>query len=164
MSTKEITNSEDVIDSRDVIERIAELRSTLESEFEEWQANRKLDDDARENESELTLALPSDVELEQWAAAIAADPDHLYQEEATEFHLLSLLAEDGASLSDWEDGVGLIRESHFEDYARELAEDIGSIKRDMGWPCNCIDWKEAADQLLMDYTSVDFDGVTYYAR
>ena len=28
----------------------------------------------------------------------------------------------------------------------------------------CIDWAQAARELRMDYTSVDFDGVTYWIR
>lgn len=60
--------------------------------------------------------------------------------------------------------VTLIRESHFEDYAQELAEDIGAIDRDAGWPLRHIDWEAAADELLIDYTSTEFDGVIYHYR
>jgi hypothetical protein len=28
----------------------------------------------------------------------------------------------------------------------------------------CIDWNEAASELQMDYTAVEFDGVTYWVR
>lgn len=55
----------------------------------------------------------------------------------------------------------LIRDSYFETYAQELAEDIGAVQRGASWPCNCIDWAKAARQLQQDYASVDFDGVTY---
>ena len=58
----------------------------------------------------------------------------------------------------------LIRDSHFETYAQEFAEDIGAIQRGMAWPCNCIDWAKAARELQQDYASVDFDGVTYWVR
>lgn len=60
--------------------------------------------------------------------------------------------------------VGLIRESHFQDYAQELAEDIGAINSEAGWPTGCIDWEQAADELLIDYSSVEFEGITYYYR
>lgn len=60
--------------------------------------------------------------------------------------------------------VTLIRESYFQDYARELAEDIGAINRDAEWPNNCIDWEAAANALLVNYTSTEFKGVTYYYR
>jgi len=43
-------------------------------------------------------------------------------------------------LEDWGYGAHLIREDYFEDYARELAEDIGAIDRDANWPLSYIDW------------------------
>jgi len=65
---------------------------------------------------------------------------------------------------DWEHGETLIRESHFTEYAQDLADDIGAISRDLKWPYTCIDWERAAKELKYDYTSADFDGVTYYFR
>jgi antirestriction protein len=61
-------------------------------------------------------------------------------------------------------GVSLIREDYFEDYARELAEDIGAIDADAAWPNNYIDWEAAANALQMDYTSIEIQGDTYYYR
>jgi hypothetical protein len=46
----------------------------------------------------------------------------------------------------------------------QLAEDIGAINGDATWPNNCIDWDQAAKELRMDYTAVDFDGITYWIR
>ena len=60
--------------------------------------------------------------------------------------------------------TGLIRDSYFEDYARELADDIGAIDRHAQWPTNHIDWKSAAEALQEDYTSAVLDGVTYWMR
>jgi hypothetical protein len=67
-------------------------------------------------------------------------------------------------IEDWEHGATLIAEHHFEDYARELAEDIGALPRDYTWPTSCIDWERAARELQMDYTPVEFLGTTYYVR
>ena len=61
-------------------------------------------------------------------------------------------------------GETLIRDTYFEDYARELAEDIGAINRDASWPNNCIDWEEAASQLQQDYFSVEYGDVIYWIR
>ena len=58
----------------------------------------------------------------------------------------------------------MIREDAFEDYARELAEDIGAVPSDVGWPVYCIDWERAARDLAMDYMSVRFMGDDYYIR
>lgn len=66
--------------------------------------------------------------------------------------------------SEWPYGASMIREDTFEDYARELAEEIGAINDDAQWPATCIDWERAASELAMDYTSVDFLGYSYYVR
>lgn len=77
---------------------------------------------------------------------------------------LRKLAKQGESLEDWEYGVTLVRDSYFEAYAQELAEDIGATSRDWSWPNNCIDWEKAARELQVDYTDLEFNGVTYWAR
>jgi hypothetical protein len=60
--------------------------------------------------------------------------------------------------------ITLIRDSYFRDYAQELAEDIGAIPADAGWPSRCIDWDQAARELQQDYSSIEFDGITYWTR
>lgn len=116
--TKELTNTEDIIDSRDIIARIEELESME----------------------------PRD------------------EDEETELKGLKALAEEAEGCADWPYGETLIRDSYFVEYAEQLAEDIGAINRDSTWPNDCIDWDRAAEQLQMDYTSVDFDGVIYWLR
>lgn len=58
----------------------------------------------------------------------------------------------------------LILESEFEDYARELADDIGAVDKNAGWPTRCIDWEQAAAELAQDYTTVTYQGNDYYNR
>jgi hypothetical protein len=65
---------------------------------------------------------------------------------------------------DWKYGEILIRDTYFQDYAKELAEECDMIKDDSKWPLNCIDWEKAADELQQDYISVEFDGETYWIR
>lgn len=60
--------------------------------------------------------------------------------------------------------VIFIADSDFEEYAQEFAEDIGAINRDATWPNNCIDWELAAQELQHDYSTVEYDGVTYWYR
>lgn len=62
----------------------------------------------------------------------------------------------------WQYGIAFISDDYFEDYARELAEDIGAIPKNSTWPVYCIDWEWAARELRMDYSAVDIDGVTYW--
>lgn len=71
---------------------------------------------------------------------------------------------DSFGADSWEFGAQFIRYDNMEDYAQELANDIGVIHGDLQWPLNCIDWEQAARELAMDYTEFDFDGVEYLAR
>jgi len=134
-----ISNTEDVIDSRDVIARIEELR-------EAW--------------AESTGDDPADYALsgDDWKVGLGEDEG----EEIVA--LLALAADAGQYSPGWEHGETLVRDSYFEEYARELAEEIGAINPDAAWPATCIDWEQAARELLIDYGSVDFDGVTYWIR
>lgn len=135
----EITNTQDIIDSYEVTERIQELR-------EEW--------------AEATGDDPSDYTLteDDWAVGLGYDG-------AREIvALMELESEGAAATPDWPYGATLIHEDYFTTYAQEMAEDIGAIDRDAGWPYQYIDWDRAADALKMDYMPVEFDGQTYYVR
>lgn len=149
----EITNYDDVIDSRDVIERIEELI-----------ARRDDLDDARKDYNERAHLLePGD--QAQLARVVCQCEEEYGEDESAELAALVALAEEAEGYApDWKYGEALIRDSHFKDYAMELAEDIGAIPKDIAWPCSCIDWDQAARELQMDYTAVDFDGVTYWIR
>lgn len=143
-----------VFDSRDVIARIDELQG----ERDGFTATCK--------ECGATIDEPSDtcpssdgegphLPEETWAEAYPEEADELAKLEAFE-------QEQGAA--DWRHGETFIADNYFEDYARELAEDIGAIRRHMSWPYTCIDWEEAADQLKQDYSSVELDGNTFWYR
>lgn len=54
--------------------------------------------------------------------------------------------------------------SEFQDYAEQLAQDLGRISGDEGWPLNHIDWEAAAEALKEDYMEFEFDGETYLIR
>lgn len=131
----DISNSDDVIDSRDVIARIEELEDGLQ---------------------ECDTALHNGN-----CVSTTEEMDDMRQELAA---LKALADEAEGYAADWRHGETLIRDSYFQDYAQELAEDIGAINANAQWPNNCIDWEQAARELQMDYTAVDFDGVTYWIR
>jgi hypothetical protein len=57
----------------------------------------------------------------------------------------------------------LIRDSYFTDYAREMIDDCGELPRDLPHYI-AIDWEETAGNILVDYSSIDIDGTTYYFR
>lgn len=150
----DISNTDDIINSRDVIERIEELR-------DEW---AELQEAVTEAAEDLEDCAPEDEPALQ-AAYREAQQDADNWDGGNELATLEALAEEASGYaSDWHYGEMLIRDSCFEDYAQELAEDIGAIDRNTFWPNNCIDWKEAAEQLQQEYTAVNFDGVTYWVR
>ena len=60
--------------------------------------------------------------------------------------------------------VTLICDSYFAEYAQQFADDVGAIDREQTWPSNCIDWEKAANELRIDYSEVEFDGITYLYR
>lgn len=69
-----------------------------------------------------------------------------------------------AGIEDWQDGAQLIRDDHFQDYAEDLADDLGLTGRGEKWPFTCIDWVQAAQELQYDFTPYTFDGETYWVR
>ena len=152
-------NTDDTIDSRDIIARMEEL-----TEERDGLAEALTDAEGVE---------PADPEDTDDCERIEADADaardalsYWDSENGDELkHLTALCKEAGGYAEDWEYGVTLIRDSYFMTYAMELADDIGALEG-IGdkWPATCIDWDKAARELQMDYTSVEFGGATYWVR
>jgi hypothetical protein len=132
---RSISNSDNVIDSRDVIARIRDLESEIE--------------DILDSEDK-----------EDWDKHDQEEVDDLRDELAA----LKALEEEASASPDWIYGETLIRDSYFTEYAQQLADDLGVIDRNAGWPTAYVDWDAAADALKQDYISVDYDGVEYWIR
>jgi len=47
-----------------------------------------------------------------------------------------------------------------EDFAREMADSLGAVDKNASWPMNCIDWEQAAKELMYDYSEAN----GYYFR
>lgn len=77
---------------------------------------------------------------------------------------IALVDDEAGGVPDFRYGAHFIREDDFIGYARELAEDIGAISGDEGWPLHCIDWEYAARELRMDYTDATILGYDYLVR
>lgn len=206
----DITNTSDIIDIRDVIERVEELREQRSHRYvvgfnmpgympdsdpaevdDADDARASLADEMRrsaeteeESAEELEAAanaleiLSSEEECAEWGRTIGQfhywlsyeglaglDDDEKEELETLEGLLSDLKGYGGDE--QWDGSwypVTLIRDSYFRDYAQELAEDCGFIPEGSRWPCTCIDWEQAAHELRMDYSSVEYDGVTYWYR
>jgi chromosome segregation ATPase len=154
---------DDIIDSRQVIARLDELQDEhegLKEALGEWQeALSELADDesATEDDKEKAQAEYDDADsaLSDWL-----------EENESEFEALKTLNEVGESYAgDWDHGATLVLDSYFEDYARQLAEDIhGGEMRNASWPFDHIDWNAAAEALKADYTEIEVDGESYWVR
>jgi hypothetical protein len=194
-----ISNSDDSIDSRDVIARIEELEAArlpftagwnmagfmpdnTPEGFADFDDARQWivdalktfeDDESDEDRATNYCHAAEEVNLESspfsitvngyafWVTAAERDGlDESDHEELTNLRALAAQAEGYAS--DWEHGAALIRDSAFEEHARQFAEDCGLVDSNAKWPRRCIDWEQAARELQQDYTSVEFDGVTYW--
>ena len=152
---------DDIIDSRDVIARIEELR-------EERQDILGRLEEARDNWAEYdadTDEGAASAELQQWVCDAERDLENWdASDEADELRILEALASEGEASPDWQYGETLIRESYFKDYAQQMAEDCGMIPDNLTWPCTCIDWEQATRELRSDYSEIEFDDVTYLIR
>jgi hypothetical protein len=152
--------SADIIDIRELIKRFEELETDLQSAHEEGQFMSDFSDwidNCRDNSNPVYSAFGDERGKE-------------VQEGIEEFYKLREILNSLASYSGNEQWRGdwyplmLIRDSHFEDYAQELAEDIGSIQKNPQWPYTCIDWAQAAKELQQYYSSIDIEGETYHYR
>ena len=157
------SNTDNVIDSRDVIERIEELGSEREAlvaditAAEEDLADASDDTSVLKEDAEELSELGKKVDeakvlLEEWDA-----------DNGEELAALRSLQDECEGYSDWRHGETLIRDGYFEEYAQDLAEDLG-MDKDQPWPYSCIDWKKAAEELQQDYSLITFDGEDYWIR
>lgn len=161
---RDVRNTDDVIDSRDVIARIEELETERqELVVAKAMASQNVVDTSTDNnstEKDYAQAEEAEQELEDAHQALI-DWDN---ENDPELQSLTSLRDEAEGCSDWAYGETLIHEDYFETYAQELAGDLGLIQEGASWPHTCIDWKQAAKELEQDYTTVDFDGVNYLIR
>ena len=102
-------------------------------------------------------------EVEEWTEIVNAGQEEERRDEYPGLEDISRLGELEALFGELGEEARhetAIRASDFEEYA----EDIGTIDREQNWPNYCIDWERAARDLAMDYTSFDFEGVSYLVR
>ena len=128
----------DVIDVRDIIARVLELR------------------DERDEYNE-KMGSP-----DAWDGVPDGESDELNMLEG----ILSELAGYGGDEEfdgDWYP-VELVADSYFQEYAQNLAEECGMVDTNARWPMTCIDWEQAARELQQDYSSIEICGATYGYR
>ena len=135
---RDLSNSADTLDVRDLIERLEELETEREAAEDKAAEGHAASGFGRDERDELAA-------LESFLSEFKGyGGDHQWR-------------------GDWYP-VTFIRDSYWKEFAQDFAEEIGAVNSDAGWPNNCIDWDQAARELQMDYTGGYFEGVTYWAR
>lgn len=138
------TNMDDIIDSRDVIARIDELEGEL----------RDLEDAADDAADDSARAAEILAEIHAWRTG----------EEGQELAALQALAAEASQYADdWQHGATLVSLDYWPTYAMEMVRDMGDLPKNLP-DYIVIDWEATAGNLEVDYTEVDFGGVTYLVR
>lgn len=149
----------DVLDSRDLQERIEELETELEELTLEL-------DDAEEELDTYNGGDDEDLrELQEEEVNHAKDAMKEWKDEnQEELDALNAL-KDYCGDYGWISGIAFIAEEAFEEYVQGLAADLyGNDVHNDNWPFCYIDWEKAADALRQDYSSIDYRGTTYLFR
>jgi antirestriction protein len=98
-------------------------------------------------------------------AEVLADAERRYIEVAPFLAWLDNqgYAVDGDHFSDFEDAYcGEWKDE--EDYAYQLAEDLGAVPEGHSWPASYVDWQRAARDLFMDHTAIRSPGGIWVFR
>jgi hypothetical protein len=133
---REISNHDDTIDSRDIIERIEELERDKEiaEDPEHPDPDYFTEDEADELRKLKALAEEAEGYAGDWRFGATLIHDDHFTDYARNF---------------------------FEETADR---DTRELVQKAAWPFSSLDWDAAAEDLKDDYTGVDFDGETYWVR
>mgnify|MGYP006892914985 FL=1 len=130
--------SADVIDVRDIIARVLELRGERD-EYNDEMGSPDAWDGVPDGEPE-ELALLEDIR----AGLAGYGGDEKFEGDRYP--------------------AQLIADSYFQEYAQNLAEDCGMVDTNARWPMSCIDWEQAALELQMDYNYIQIHDSSYWYR
>lgn len=147
-----ISNREDLLDSRDIIDRIEELAKIQIEAFNEQQSIEG-DEDLQIEEDDY-----QDDHFREWLKQGAS-----LENDKNELLALLALNDECEGLSDWGYGETLIHSSYWVQYVEDLLIDCGDLPREIP-SYIAIDWEKTADNIEQDYMRVDFDGEEYLIR
>ena len=142
--------TDDILDVRDLIERFEELESERDNFLEE----KELDEQEKTNSNN--------------PAVIKWEESEDGKEYLQLFNLLGELCGNGGDKKwrgDWYP-ITLINSDYFTEYTKELVEDWGYVRRGDGekelpWWIS-IDWDDTAENVKVDYSTIDIEDETYY--
>lgn len=140
---KPINNT--VFDSRDLIEYMEELQSTIVDAYNDENPDNELTDiDEIEDQASEEFLTNYQTEIEEW-------------------NELTAFANDLDGAPDFQHGEGIIHENYWDEYVEEMLKDTGYISSDLpSWIV--IDWSGTANNVSADYITATYQGDTYYIR
>lgn len=169
--SRDISKYDNIIDSRDVIARIVDLQDDLEvacDEHKERLAEERADgidiDDATPPRDEVIDDTDIDLDCASFvrgkmatfaAAGVSGEAAELVE-------LLDFRDSAEGYTPDWRYGMSLINDGYFKKYAQKYAETENLVSED--WPNTCVDWEQAAEELKMDYTAIEFGDETFWVN
>lgn len=139
-----ISTMKDVIDTRDLQDRLTELEDIKEL-IE--QVQNEIDAQPVENADRIE-------ELKIKLEDLQSDFDQVEFDELTEM---------SNEIPEWKDGNTLIKEDYFEQYCQELCEDIGDIPKNIPTYI-VIDWAATANNIKYDYSECSYKNEIYLYR
>jgi len=161
--TDPIDNSDDILDSRNILSRYEHVTDEINSIFDG--AGRELFDlellAKCDNGAKLRRVVARMVERLQKSGDSQADDLEEYFEE---WILLKDTFIDNLSYSNMREGIIFLRDSYMDErWAEQEARDLGYLSDDLPYLIESnIDFKGILEDLQNGYTSLDFDGVTYW--
>ena len=153
MKTEEITNSADILDSRDIQERYDALTQTIEDAFV----------DAGRDSFDFLAAWDKDEKKTGAIVEYLIKRDLLDESEFDEWTLIRHTFIDNMSeFYEWDDGMTFLRDSYMnEDWAEKEMEDLGYLSRDIHSIIQSnINFAGILEDLQQDYSELEFDGVS----
>ena len=169
---KTISNTDNVIDSRDIIDRIDELTGDFQILVDDTE-----NAETEEHKEAAYVALSDwlgnvDVTAELKALdglTFDAVSEWAESDDAHELKVLLALADEADYSPGWTYGETLIHEKYFTQYIKELIHDCFELPKEFesgAWPWRhmAIDYEAAANEDMQNYIEVNFDGQTYYIR
>jgi hypothetical protein len=150
-----ITN--DLFDSRDLIEYKEYLQSELVDFFNDYLEGHNSEVDEDEQMDEIDSFDNVDMGLEGFRIR--------FEEELDYYESIENFCKSLEDYGDFNHGETIIHEDYFSEAMKDMVKDCGYIQKDLpSFIENNIDWDGVADDLRVNYTEADFEGITYFMR
>lgn len=161
----DLTLTEDIIDSRDIIARYEDLNDEYQFLMDELEDANETLDDYRKNPDDLDSTLKSLEEFVEDAQNALDEFNSSFDKD--EMDTLKEIIDECDHSNEFQHGCGLIREDYFVEYITDLIHDCYDFPEELEsgqWPWNhaSIDYESAANEAKSDYNTVEINGTTYY--